>query len=176
MTRVQPHCSTSLFDLSPISGQSSGQSWVGQGAAIDLSALPMPHSPSPIETGSTVRLGYGLDEIAQAGVLADGDGAVDIHLAADRDQGVSIASVVGAHRELSGGPGVANPPHRLTQEVGGAPNGVGPGPRAAETSARRRCRPQQPRPGPAARDSPDPTGGRGPTGSCAGTFPGWMAP
>ena len=35
---------------------------------------------------------------------------------------------------------------------------------------------QRPRPGTAAPGSPDPTGGRGPTGSCAGKFPGWMAP
>ena len=32
-----------------------------------------------------------------------------------------------------------------------------------------------PRPGTATPGSPDPTGGRGPTGSCAGKFPGWMA-
>ena len=30
------------------------------------------------------------------------------------------------HRELSPGPAVAHPPHRLTQEVGGATGGVGP--------------------------------------------------
>ena len=37
-----------------------------------------------------------------------------------------IEAAVGPHRELSPGPGVAHPPHRLTQEVGGAPSGVGP--------------------------------------------------
>ena len=41
LNRVDDTCPSSLLDLSPI----SGQSWVGQGAAIDLSALPIPHSP-----------------------------------------------------------------------------------------------------------------------------------
>ena len=58
-------------------------------------------------------------------MLADGDGEAHIHLAADRDQGVGIEAAVGAHRELSCGSGMAHSPHRLTQEVGGAPNGVG---------------------------------------------------
>ena len=59
-------------------------------------------------------------------MLADGDGEADLHFAADRDQGVSIEAAVGSHRELPPGPTVAHPAHRLTQEVGGAPNGVGP--------------------------------------------------
>ena len=63
--------------------------------------------------------------LAQAGVLADGDGEADIHLAADGDDGVGVKAAVGPHREWSGGPGVAHPTHRLTQEVGGAPSGVG---------------------------------------------------
>ena len=37
----------------------------------------------PVWDGRPIRLGYGLDEIAQAFVLADGDGVADIHLAAD---------------------------------------------------------------------------------------------
>ena len=41
---------------------------------------------------------------------------------------------------------------------------------------RRRVRHWQPRPVPAARGPPGPTDGRGPTGSCAGTSPGSMAP
>ena len=41
LNRVDDTCPSSLLDLSPI----SGQSWVGHGAAIDLSALPIPHSP-----------------------------------------------------------------------------------------------------------------------------------
>ena len=78
--------------------------------------------------GRPIRLGYGLDEIAQAFVLADGDGVADIHLAADGDDGVGIEAAVGPHRELTSGAGVAHPSHRLAQEVGGAatPNSVGP--------------------------------------------------
>ena len=59
-------------------------------------------------------------------MLADGDGEADIHCAADRDQGVGIEAAVGPHRELSPGPAVAHPSHRLAQEVGGALSGVGP--------------------------------------------------
>ena len=44
---------------------------------------------------------------------------------ADGDHGVGIEAAVGPHGELSPGPGVAHPPHRLPQEVGGAPGGVG---------------------------------------------------
>ena len=58
-------------------------------------------------------------------MLADGDGVADLHLTADRDQGVGIAAAVSPHRELSPGPAVAHPAHRLTQEVGGAPSSVG---------------------------------------------------
>ena len=39
---------------------------------------------------------------------------------------MSVEAAVGPHRELSAGPGVAHPAHRLPQEVGGAPGGVGP--------------------------------------------------
>ena len=59
-------------------------------------------------------------------MLADGDGKADTHCAADRDHAMSIEAAVGPHRELPTGPAVAHPAHRLTQEVGGAPNGVGP--------------------------------------------------
>ena len=83
-------------------------------------------------------------------MLADGDGEADIHLAADDDQGVGIEAAVGPHRELSPGPSMAHPAHGLPQEVGGAAGGVGPAPRAAETSAPLRCR----RRWPAAGDSP----------------------
>ena len=58
-------------------------------------------------------------------MLADGDGEADIHLAADGYHAMSVEAAVGPHRELSAGPGVAHPAHHLTQEVGGAPNGVG---------------------------------------------------
>ncbi len=59
-------------------------------------------------------------------MLADGDGEADIRLAADRDQGVVVEAAVGPHRELSGGPGITHPTHRLPPEVGRAPNRVGP--------------------------------------------------
>ena len=36
-----------------------------------------------------------------------------------------IEAAVGPHGELSPGPSMAHPPHRLAQEVGGAPGGVG---------------------------------------------------
>ena len=58
-------------------------------------------------------------------MLADGAGAADIHPAADGDHGVGVEAAVGPHRELSPGPAVANPAHRFTQELGGAPSGVG---------------------------------------------------
>ena len=80
----------------------------------------------PVGYGRPIRLGYGLDEIAQAFVLADGDGVADIHLAADGDDGVGIEAAVGPHRELTSGAGVAHPSHRLAQEVGSTPNSVGP--------------------------------------------------
>ena len=64
--------------------------------------------------------------LLQPGVLPDGDGEADIHLAADRDDGVGIEAAVGPHREWSPGPSVAHPSHRFTREVGGAPSGVGP--------------------------------------------------
>ena len=38
---------------------------------------------------------------------------------------MGIEAAVDPHRELSPGPAVAHPPHRLTQEVGGAASGVG---------------------------------------------------
>ena len=58
-------------------------------------------------------------------MLADGDGEADIHPAADGDHGVGIEAAVSPHCELPPGPAVAHPPHRLTQEVGGAAGGVG---------------------------------------------------
>ena len=79
----------------------------------------------PVGDGRPVLLGYRLNEIAQAGTLADGDGEADLCLAADRYHAMSVEAAVGPHRELSRGPGVAHPPHRLPQKVGGAPGGVG---------------------------------------------------
>ena len=40
-----------------------------------------------------------------------------MHCAADGDQGVGIETAVGVHRELSSGPSVAHPAHRLTQDT-----------------------------------------------------------
>ena len=42
----------------------------------------------PVRDGRPVRLGYGFNEIAQAGTLADGDGEADLRLATDGDHGV----------------------------------------------------------------------------------------
>ena len=61
--------------------------------------------------GPPVRLGYRLDQIAQA--LADGDGEADLRLAADGRDGMGIEAAVGPHCELSFGVGVAYPPHGL---------------------------------------------------------------
>ena len=45
--------------------------------------------------GHPVRLGFGLAQVLQAFVLADGDGVADIHLAADGEDGVGIEAAVG---------------------------------------------------------------------------------
>ena len=84
----------------------------------------------PIGDGRPVRLGYGVDLAAQALVLADGDGAADVliaadGIAADDDDGVGVEAAVGPHRELTRGTGVAHPTQRLPQKVAGAPSGVG---------------------------------------------------
>ena len=79
----------------------------------------------PVGDGPPVLLGYGLYEIAQVLAQADGDGEADIHLAADGDHGMGVEAAVGPHRELSLGPGVAHPAHRLPQEVASAPASVG---------------------------------------------------
>ena len=106
-------------------GAASGSLWKGvlEGGVGGLGHVG--GAVHPVRDGRPVRLGYRLDKIPQAFVLADGDGEADIHFAADGDDGVGIEATVGAHRELSPGPAVAHPSHRLTQEVGGAPSGVG---------------------------------------------------
>ena len=175
----------------------------------------------PVWDGRPVRLGYGLDQVPQAFVLADGDGEAHVQLAADGYHAMGVEAAVGPHRELPAGPSVAHPPHRFTQEVGGATSGVGPalaqpahqhvagsggdsqqrviaplagiavmtcpflgqtvgladggvqvdGQRPVAGSG-----PGLPRRVPATPGSPGPVGERGPNGSCAGRFPGWMAP
>ena len=79
----------------------------------------------PVGDRRPVLLGNRLDQVPQAFVLADGDGEADIHPAADGDHGVGIEAAVSPHRELPPGPAVAHPAHRFTQEVGGAPSGIG---------------------------------------------------
>ena len=79
----------------------------------------------PVGDGRPIRLGYRLDQIAQALVLADGDGEADLRLATDGDHGVDVEAAVGPHRELPLGAGMAHPSHGLPLEVGGAPSGVG---------------------------------------------------
>jgi len=59
-------------------------------------------------------------------MLADRDREADVGLAADRDDVVGLEARVGPHRQLARGPGGADPADRLGQEVGGAPDGVGP--------------------------------------------------
>ena len=80
----------------------------------------------PVRNRRPGIFGYRLDEIVQAFVLADGDGEAGIHPAAGGDESVGVEAAVGPHGELPAAPGVANPAHRFTQEVGGAPGGVGP--------------------------------------------------
>ena len=46
-------------------------------------------------------------------------------LAADGYYPMSVEAAVGPYGELSFGPGVAHSTHRLPQQVGGAPGGVG---------------------------------------------------
>ena len=60
----------------------------------------------------------------------------------------------------------------LGQSVGLAGGGV----QVNGQGARRRFPPRPATPGPATRGSPGRVDGRGPTGSCAGRCPGWMAP
>ena len=73
----------------------------------------------PVRNRRPGIFGYRLDEIPQAGALADGDGEADIHPAADGDHGVGIEAAVGPHRELAPGSAVAHPPHRFTQAASG---------------------------------------------------------
>ena len=79
----------------------------------------------PVRNRRPGIFGYRLDEIPQAGALADGGGEADIHSAADGDDGEGIEAAVGPHRELAPGSAVAHAPHRFTQEVGSAAGAVG---------------------------------------------------
>ena len=100
----------------------------GDGLSLEGGVGGLGHSGGAVQPVGDRRpgsFGYGLDEIAQAGVLADGDGKADIRLSAGGHHGVGVAAAVGAHGELPAGPAVADPAHRLPQEVGGAASGVG---------------------------------------------------
>ena len=72
-------------------GAASGSLWKGVRVVSATSAAPS----IQYGNGSPVRLGYRLDEIAQALVLADGDGEADIHLAADGYHAMSVEPAVG---------------------------------------------------------------------------------
>ena len=60
--------------------------------------------------GVPVLLWYRLDQVPQAGALADGDREADIHFPAGGNDSVGVEAAVGPHRELSPGPAVAHPP------------------------------------------------------------------
>jgi hypothetical protein len=55
-----------------------------------------------------------------------GDGEADVHRPAGRHDGVGIEAAVRAHGELAAGAGMPDPPDRLSQEVGGTPDGGRP--------------------------------------------------
>ena len=80
--------------------------WCSVGLTVEGSVNGLGHiggAVHPVGYGCPVRLWYGLDEIAQSGVLSDGDGEADIHLATDGNDGVGIEAAVGPHRERSRG-------------------------------------------------------------------------
>ena len=56
-------------------------------------------------------------------MLADVDGEADINFPAGGNDSVTVEAAVGPHRDLFPGLAVAQPPHRLTQKVGGAGGG-----------------------------------------------------
>ena len=58
-------------------------------------------------------------------MLSDGDGEADTLVATHGDDVTAVEAAVGPHGELTFTPGVAHTAHRLTQEVGCAPTGVG---------------------------------------------------
>ena len=117
----------------------------------------------PVGNGSPVLLWYRLDQVPQAGALADGDREADIHFPAGGNDSVGVEATVGPHRELPAGPAVAAPAPPFHAGSGRRHGRCWPGPRAAGTSAPRRCRRQWP----AAGDS------RGRRYSRGGALPPW---
>ena len=55
----------------------------------------------PVGNRRPVCIGNRLDEVPQAGALADGDGEADIHPATDGDESVGIEAAVGPRRKLA---------------------------------------------------------------------------
>jgi len=80
----------------------------------------------PIRDRGPGRLRDRLDEAAHAALLTDRDGEADAKLRADCHDLVGIEATVGPHRDLAARSGISDPADRLGQEVGGAPDGVGP--------------------------------------------------
>ena len=73
------------------------------GLPLERSVFGLGHSGGalhPVRYGRPVPLGYGLDEVAQALVLADGDGETDLHLSAGGDDGMGVGEVVKPHAVL----------------------------------------------------------------------------
>ena len=60
-----------------------------------LSLTPLKMRKVEVRNRRPVLLGYDLDEIAQAFMLADGDGEADIQFSADGDHGVGVEAAVG---------------------------------------------------------------------------------
>ena len=86
--------------------------WSGTGCK-SISATSAAHRLMPVGNGSPVLLWYRLDQVPQAGALADGDREADIHFPAGGNDSVERRSRCRpACSELSPGPAVAHPPHR----------------------------------------------------------------
>ena len=73
----------------------SGSLWKGAGGLRHIGGAVY-----PVGDGRPVRLGYGFDEMAQAGTLADGDGEADLRLATDGDYGMGVEASVSPYRSV----------------------------------------------------------------------------
>ena len=67
---------------------------------------------------------YDLTREAVLNVVSRSEDGVEFR--GDGYHAMGVEAAVGPHRELPAGPSVAHPPHRFTQEVGGATSGVRP--------------------------------------------------
>ncbi len=79
----------------------------------------------PVRDGRPILFRYGLDQVAQYGVLADGDGVADLLVMTGGHDTVGVETAVRPYGQWSGGSGVAHSAHRLAQEIGSAPSRVG---------------------------------------------------